>query len=115
MTLSDIRHQVEMEIDTYVIQYPASMVGTPLPDTFFVEGLQSMRQALVEPYWIDAIPFNDAAETVRPYAVVSDDRGGYFLAFDPETQAFVLVFKDGDARYRASHIVGDAVGCFLAQ
>ncbi|WP_280953335.1 MULTISPECIES: hypothetical protein [Mesorhizobium] len=37
MTLSEIRHQVEMEIDTYVIEYPAGMVGTPLPDTFFVE------------------------------------------------------------------------------
>ncbi|UDL89482.1 hypothetical protein LGH82_31255 [Mesorhizobium sp. PAMC28654] len=53
--LQEIRRLVRMEIDTYVIERPEGLVGTPLPDTFFVEGVQAMKDALVEPYWADAI------------------------------------------------------------
>jgi hypothetical protein len=114
--LQEIRRLVRMEIDTYVIERPEGLVGTPLPDTFFVEGVQAMKDALVEPYWADAIAFGKHADApATPYAVVSDDRLGYFLAFDVGTSAFVLLFKDSDGSLRASYVVGDAVGCFLSQ
>jgi hypothetical protein len=92
------------------------LLGLPFPAEVIVADLQRMRQALVQPYWVNAVPFDPKDETdMQRFAVVADDRAGYLLAFDPSTDAFVLLFKKGEGVLQASHLVGDAVGCFLAQ
>lgn len=116
MDLNALRAFVEREIETYAPEWHEDLVGRPIPDEVIAVDLQRMRQALVQPYWVSAVPFEPKDATdVQRFAVVTDDRDGYLLAFDPTTDAFVLLFKNDQGALHASHLDGDAVGCFLAQ
>ncbi|MFD1986389.1 hypothetical protein ACFSOZ_28535 [Mesorhizobium newzealandense] len=112
---------IRKEIDEYdysaLVKDRTDLVGVPLAEDVVVAGLARFRGALVEPYWIDVDRRDTIADlesetpVVERCAVVTDERDGYLLAYQPHE--FLLVYRTGD-RYVSIGVRGDAVGCYLA-
>ncbi|RWB07063.1 MAG: hypothetical protein EOQ39_20980 [Mesorhizobium sp.] len=114
---------IRKEIDEY--DYPALMkdrtdlVGVPLAEEVVIADLARFRAALVKPYWIDVDRRDTLADmesetpVVERCTVVTDDRDGYLLAYEPQKQEFLLVYRTGE-RCVSIGVRGDAVGCYLA-
>lgn len=114
---------IRKEIDEY--DYPAltkdrtDLVGVPLAEDVVIADLARFRAALVKPYWIDVDRRDTLADmesetpVVERCSVVTDDRDGYLLAYEPHKQEFLLVYRTED-RCVSIGIRGDAVGCYLA-
>ena len=121
MDLLALREKVRSELDGYAIpQADPEGLGTPLSPEWFEERLAQMRNALVEPYWVD-VEARDTAEElkasrplVRRVVVVADDQLGSLVAFDPVIREFTLI-ESCDGRRTTMNIHGDAVGCFLSR
>jgi hypothetical protein len=73
--------------------------------------LQALRDALVDPYWIEIV---DDAKKRRHCVAVADDKMSYLLVFEPDAQKFMLVTKKGSDLISFG-VDGDAVGCFLSR
>ncbi|WP_027034990.1 hypothetical protein [Mesorhizobium ciceri] len=114
---------IRKEIDEY--DYPALMkdrtdlVGVPLAEDVVIADLARFRAALVKPYWIDVDRRDTLADmesetpVVERCTVVTDDRDGYLLAYEPQKQEFLLVYRTGESCVSIG-VRGDAVGCYLA-
>ena len=96
------------------------MVGNPWPATKVEAQLQAFRSALVDPYWVDAVPtadpwrLTDAGKTKFRCTVVADDGRGYVVAFDPRADEFFLATKTDDT-VNSIGVSGDAVGRWMAR
>ncbi len=120
MDLQSLAIQVRHEVDTYEIPAPhPQQVGEILPASWFKDGLAHIRDALVEPYWVEASdPEAPTAPGKRRVVVVANDKGGHLVAFDPAPPTpddgdFVVLWAHKEEPV-ISHLRGDAVGCFLS-
>jgi hypothetical protein len=118
MDTRNLRRTIEQEIDSYTYQQLAA-VGAPMPQEWETQQLAAMRAALVEPVpRLVAIRDTvaqmrgEAAPLMRECFLVADDREGYELYFDPESNDFVLAYSGNPPSTFNVH--GDAVGCFMA-
>ena len=114
---------IRKEIDEYdyqaLVADRTDLVGVPFPEEKVDAGLASFRAALVSPYWLD-IDRRDTYDEMRTEKavverclVVTDDRDGYLLAYQPQTREFLLVDFVG-GRHVSIGVRGDPVGCYLA-
>jgi hypothetical protein len=120
INLDALATRVRHEVETYEIPPPhPGQLGKVLPDSWFKDGLDHMRNALVEPYWIDAddheAPNGPQAKRV---VVVANDKAGHLVALDPAPPSrddgdFVVLWAQ-EGKPSISHLRGDAVGCFLS-
>lgn len=121
--LGRLAEQVRDALSAYVIppRHPDA-VGEPLPDAWFVTGLEEMRAALVTPFWLrmrDLDP-ETGGLVILNVAVVAEDDAGYFVAFDPSADGeFVLAMREVHPETEINAVAcglrGDAVGCFLSR
>jgi hypothetical protein len=111
LDLAKLRRKVEIEIDQYVYEVPEGSIGNPWPPEKVERQLRAFRNALVAPYWIDIV---DDDKKRKPCVAVADDKKGYLLVFEPETQRFMLVMQKGSDLFSFG-VDGDAVGCFFAR
>ncbi len=104
-----IAARVLKELKAYrVPEHDPRSLGTPLPPEWFVENLEKMREALVEPYQIRL------EWAARDVLVVADDEGS-LVAYDPcEEGEFALLLRE-DSQIYDCHVRGDAVDCFLSR
>jgi hypothetical protein len=114
--LKSLAERVRREIDGFAI--PPSQpdqFGVPLPAEWFEEGLRQMRDALVDPFWVNPRYCWADSEPPHPVVVVADDAQDNLLAFDPNPDGeFVLVHRR-DGELAITNIRGDAIGCFLSR
>jgi hypothetical protein len=114
--LADVAARVRGEIDAFVLPEPhPDQLGAPLPPEWFAAGLEAMRAALVEPYFLIADGDGRYPEkgALRVVIVAEDDET--LLAFDPDPEGdFALIFRSA-ARFGLSPIRGGAVDCFLSR
>lgn len=113
LDLEELRRTVECEIDEYVYEVPKGAYGSPWPPEKVEREVRALKEALVDPYWIEVVDDN---KQKRPCAAVADDRRGNLLVFEPEAQKFMLVMKSklsGD--FVSFGVDGDAIGCFLSR
>jgi hypothetical protein len=118
--LSQLRAEVQRQMDSYVYKVPAGAIGSSWSADAIADGISEMRGALVDPYWITA-EIRDTLEQIkmkiplkRRCAAVADDGKGMVLLFDPGENSFVLAQRVG-AGLSTIGVRGDAVGCFLAR
>jgi hypothetical protein len=115
-----LRREVEAAMDTYVYNVPEGAIGNPMPDAVVVSGLEQMRTALVDPYWLEVEirdTFDQAgmnAGPTRRCAVVADDGKDMLLLFDPVEEEYVLAQRSRNG-FSTFGVRGDAVGCFLSR
>ena len=120
MNLTDLRHQVEAEIASYVYEVPKGAVGRPMPSEWVAAQLAEFKAALVAPDWreiviADSVPqmLGKEEPEYRKCVLVADDRKGYQLYYDPQHKDFVLAYSDQTPP--TAFLRGDAVGCFMAR
>lgn len=112
---------VRREIDEYdyVAVALLALNGIPSSPAMVDAALGRFRAALVKPYWIEAELRDTFEDVTNSHAVlvrclvITDDRDGYLLAYDPARRDFMLV----DARhgqYATLGVRGDPVGCYLS-
>jgi hypothetical protein len=119
MDLETLRRVIENEIQNY--QYHAvNALGTPWTTDRVDAELDTMKTALVAPYWAD-IELRDTREQIaakpalsRKCAVVADDLHGTVLVFDPTENEFMLAVRHKDELLSIG-VRGDAVGCFMSR
>ena len=118
--LDALRHEVKAALDGYEYSAPGNTIGNPMSDKSVQAGLDEMRAALVQPYWLD-VELRDSFEQTkmataptRRGAVVADDHKGVLLLFDPVEEEYVLAQRT-DRGFATFGVRGDAVGCFLAR
>ncbi|RUW68148.1 MULTISPECIES: hypothetical protein [unclassified Mesorhizobium] len=114
---------IRKEIDSYdyqaLVRDRTDRVGIPVPQERIDADLARFRLALVTPYWIDVVrrdtieDLNNETPIVERCAVVTDDRDGYLLAYQPQRREFLLVGRTGEG-YATIGVRGDPVGCYLA-
>jgi len=120
MDTGNLRRKIEQEIDSYVYQQHPTAVGAAMPQEWVTQQLAEMRAALVEPV-LRLVEIRDtgaqmqgeAAPLMRECFLVADDREGYELYFDAESNDFVLAYSGNPPS--TFNVRGDAVGCFMAR
>ena len=112
-----VAERVRRELDDYEVPpHDPQAIGSALPSEWFRDGLASMRNALIDPYWaqIQAGGF-DETEIFRQVLVVVDDQQSTLLAFDPNIEGDFSLLRRSMGTLYGCHVRGDAVGCFLAR
>jgi hypothetical protein len=122
-SLAELKARVLEEIDGYANKAQPSashLVGIPWSEARIMDELQTMRQCLVDPYWVQA-EIRDTFEQIgsdlvlrRNCIVVADANDGHLLLFDPSERDFVLAQATEGSPVTIG-VRGDAVGCFLAR
>jgi hypothetical protein len=120
MDTRNLRQTIEQEIDSYVYQQHPTAVGAAMPQEWVTQQLAEMRAALVEPV-LRLVEIRDtgaqmrgeAAPLMRECFLVADDKEGYELYFDAESNDFVLAYSGNPPS--TFNVRGDAVGCFMAR
>jgi hypothetical protein len=118
--LLQLRAEVEAELAGYIYEVPDGSIGTPWSAQRVADGLSEMREALVDPYWINVEvrdtmqQLNTKDPPLRDCIAVADDKKGIILLFDPLEASFVLAQRDSQG-VSTIGVRGDAVGCFLAR
>jgi hypothetical protein len=119
ISLADIDQRVRTAIDTFVVPTPdPDQLGVPLPAEWFLQRLDEMRAALVEPYFVEIdcdgrFPGSAAKSVPRRVVIVAED-DEIFLAYDRDPDGdFALIFKSASG-FGVSPIRGDAVDCFMS-
>lgn len=118
-SLSKVAQLVREEIDGFVIPKPhPQQIGTPLPPEWFVQQLRELRDALVEPYFVEVdgdcrLLGGVPREVPRRVIVVAEDES-VFLVYDPDPEGdFALIFKSATG-FGLSPIRGGA-DCFMSR
>jgi hypothetical protein len=114
-----LRRGLEHEISSYVFEYPAGAMGSPLPADAIRSYLNSMRLSLVEPHWEEVNICNTPEETrtgvgVKRLCVTMAEDGGYVLVFDPVDEKYHLTWR-GENGLGTWGICGEGVECFIAR
>ncbi|WP_084277766.1 hypothetical protein [Novosphingobium sp. B1] len=120
ISLADIRQKVLMEIETFVVPDPSpDQLGEALPTEWFLQQLDEMRAALIEPYLTEIdgdgrFPRSLPKPVPRRVVIVAEDEN-ILLAYDPDCDGdFALIFKSASG-CGVSPIRGDAVDCFMSR
>jgi hypothetical protein len=120
LTLANLKTAVETEIARYVYSCPPDAIGLPWSSEKISSKLAEMRNALVDPYWLN-VELRDSFEqialpepVVQRCVVVADDRRGFLLLWDPVKCDFFLAQRS-DGLPTSIGVRGDAVGCFLSR
>jgi hypothetical protein len=117
--LESLKQEVLKQIGDYRYSVPESALGQPWTEDQVRDGLQEMRNSLVEPYWADVViadkpeQWNLVNPIIRRCIAVADNREGYLLLWDPEEHRYMLGHNT-NGPLSSFGIWGDAVGCFLA-
>lgn len=120
ISLSDIGQQVVTAIETFVVPAPCpDQLGEPLPAEWFLQQLDEMRAALIEPYLVEIdgdgrFPGSMPEPVPRRVVIVAED-DDIFLAYDRDPDGdFALIFKSASG-FGVSPIRGGAVDCFMSR
>jgi hypothetical protein len=119
--LDEIKQRVIIAVETYLPPaLSSSTIGVPLSPRRIEEELNTMRNALVQPYW-SVVELRDTYDQVRQAegpnrqcVVVADDGQGTLLLFDPSQNDFALATATSTGLVTIG-VRGDAVGCFMSR
>ena len=120
ISLADVSQLVVTDIETFIVPAPRpDQLGEALPAAWFVQQLDEMRAALIEPYIVEI--YGDGRFTgsitkpvPRQVAIVAED-DDIFLAYDPDPDGdFALIFKSASG-FGVSPNRGHAVDCFMSR
>ena len=119
MIASRVRAQVATYVEDYLrVSRPGTLVGTPLSATQLTEEVEALRQALVEPYWLNAgiMKSTSDVEDVRMEScvIVADNSAGHLLAYVPSMDEFTVLREYRPGHYGSFGLDGDAVGAFIS-
>lgn len=120
--LAEIAAGVRAQMATYVdirrtSAMPAGPVGSAWPIEDLERDLEAMRQALIDPYWLEAtvgVALLGQAERVERCVVVAEDRHGHLLAYVPSQDEFSVLRQYQPGKFGSFGLDGDAVGAFIS-
>jgi len=114
--LAGVAKRVRREIEAFVAPEPhRDQLGSPLPPEWFASGLNEMRAALVEPYFLTVEGDAGCPERRERRVVIVARDEETLLAFDPNPDGdFALIFRRAAGEWLSS-IRGDAVSTFLSR
>jgi len=120
ISLADIGHHVVTEIETFVVPAPRpDQLGEALPAEWFLQQLNEMKAALIEPYLAEIdgdgrFPGGIPKPVPRRVIIVAKD-DDICVAYDPDPDGdFALIFKSASG-FAVSPIRGKAVDCFMSR
>lgn len=120
ISLADVSQLVVTDIETFIVPAPRpDQLGEALPAAWFVQQLDEMRAALIEPYIVEIygdgrFPGSIPKPVPRQVAIVAED-DDIFLAYDPDPDGdFALIFKSASG-FGVSPNRGHAVDCFMSR
>jgi hypothetical protein len=120
ISLADVGQQVVTAIEAFVVPAPhPDQLGEPLPAEWFVQQLDEMKAALIEPYVVEIdgdgrFPGSTPKPVPRRVVIVAED-DDILLAYDRDPDGdFALIFKSASG-FGVSPIRGEAVDCFMSR